>query len=271
MKRSPEVLQQSCFLPTYPSNFAATLDSDTQGGLLMIVVARWRSPLCDFAEVQRLPRADVEKNLELLAFFVMENRLKPSRTAAVSRLTAAGIRSLMITGDNPLAAINLARECRLSQTGAVVGKCLDHSQRSLDPVTLFLVLEFTCVPSSPFSSSSSSSSSSAANVLLPISRTVSSFSSSSHVPTTSSSSSAALFLPLQLSLSNSFLPSARKSFHHIPLQDFNTATSTTSSSVNLLSRTPPHSLPQPGVFSPSSLPPQLPFPSTNEWCSLEPK
>ena len=42
---------------------------------------------------------------------VLENRLKPDSAAVIDQLIEANIKTLMVTGDNLLTAISVAREC----------------------------------------------------------------------------------------------------------------------------------------------------------------
>lgn len=50
----------------------------------------------------------------------MQNRLKPETTPALESLNTAGIRSIMITGDNPLTACYVAVGCKLSDADKTV-------------------------------------------------------------------------------------------------------------------------------------------------------
>jgi len=39
----------------------------------------------------------------------MENKIKPVSSAVITKLNDAGIRSVMVTGDNPLTALSIGR------------------------------------------------------------------------------------------------------------------------------------------------------------------
>ena len=58
-------------------------------------------------------RADVESNLDFIGFVIFENKLKPTTTGVLKELLKANIASVMVTGDNILTAISVARECGL--------------------------------------------------------------------------------------------------------------------------------------------------------------
>lgn len=51
---------------------------------------------------------------------IFENKLKPGTTPAIQALRQAHLACRMITGDNPLTAVSVARECGLINTAAHV-------------------------------------------------------------------------------------------------------------------------------------------------------
>ena len=44
-----------------------------------------------------------------MGFLIMQNKLKPATTAIIDKLQEAHIRTIMVTGDNVLTAISVAR------------------------------------------------------------------------------------------------------------------------------------------------------------------
>ena len=50
-----------------------------------------------------------EKDLNFLGFLIMQNTLKSQTTPVIRELLAADIRTVMVTGDNLLTAISVAR------------------------------------------------------------------------------------------------------------------------------------------------------------------
>mgnify|MGYP005989283285 CR=1 FL=1 len=65
-----------------------------------------------------MSRADTESNLDFIGFIIFENKLKPTTAAVLTELTESNIRSVMVTGDNILTAISVARECGLQDRSA---------------------------------------------------------------------------------------------------------------------------------------------------------
>lgn len=65
-------------------------------------------------------REQAESGLQFLGLIIFENRLKPGTTPAIHTLRAAHVACRMITGDNPLTAVSVARECGLINQAAHV-------------------------------------------------------------------------------------------------------------------------------------------------------
>ncbi|TMW45112.1 hypothetical protein DOY81_009808, partial [Sarcophaga bullata] len=121
-KGSPEMLQQLCVPSSLPDNFSQQLAIFAKQGYRVIAMAYKKlNPKINFTKVQRLARENVECDLEFLGFVVLENRLKPDTTEVIGALTKAEIRTIMVTGDNILTALSVARDCGIvSSTQPVV-------------------------------------------------------------------------------------------------------------------------------------------------------
>lgn len=65
-------------------------------------------------------REQAESGLQFLGLIIFENRLKPGTAPAIQSLRSAHLACRMITGDNPLTAISVARECSLINQAAHV-------------------------------------------------------------------------------------------------------------------------------------------------------
>ncbi|XP_034112051.1 polyamine-transporting ATPase 13A3 isoform X2 [Drosophila albomicans] len=121
-KGSPEMIQQLCLPQTLPDDYTQQLSMFAKQGFRIIALGfKALSPKINYTKVQRLSRDDVEHNLEFLGFVIMENRLKADTTAVINSLNLANIRTIMITGDNILTAMSVARDCGIvSSSQAVV-------------------------------------------------------------------------------------------------------------------------------------------------------
>lgn len=112
VKGSPEKIRELCKPESLPSNFDEVLQIYTECGYRVLAMAT--KPLnINFIKAQKIPRDDVENNLEFLGFLVMQNKLKPVTINIIQTLNEAKIRTIMATGDNVLTAISVGRECNI--------------------------------------------------------------------------------------------------------------------------------------------------------------
>jgi cation-transporting ATPase 13A3/4/5 len=65
-------------------------------------------------------REQAESGLRFLGLVIFENKLKPGTAPAIQELRSAHLACRMITGDNPLTAVSVARECDLINQAAHV-------------------------------------------------------------------------------------------------------------------------------------------------------
>lgn len=111
-KGAPEMIASLSKPETLPSNFHEVLIEYTKKGYRVLALAHRSLPAkLKYAKIQRIQREQVERNLTFLGFLVLENRLKPETTPIIHQLLDANIRTIMVTGDNMLTALSVAREC----------------------------------------------------------------------------------------------------------------------------------------------------------------
>ncbi|VDO49697.1 unnamed protein product [Haemonchus placei] len=109
-KGSPEMIQTLCDPKSIPDDYQAQVNLYAQHGYRLIAVARKRLEM-NYVKASKVPRNQVEYDLELLGLVVMENRVKPATLGVINQLNRAHIRTVMVTGDNLLTALSVAREC----------------------------------------------------------------------------------------------------------------------------------------------------------------
>ncbi|XP_021392483.2 putative cation-transporting ATPase 13A4 [Lonchura striata] len=111
IKGAPETVAMLCRAETVPSNFESKLLLYTAQGFRVIGLA------CKSLQAGKLPaaltREEVESDLTFLGLLIMENRLKRETKPVLEELTAAHIRSVMVTGDNIQTAITVAKNAAM--------------------------------------------------------------------------------------------------------------------------------------------------------------
>ncbi|XP_019618578.1 PREDICTED: probable cation-transporting ATPase 13A3 isoform X6 [Branchiostoma belcheri] len=120
-KGAPEMIIQLCKPHTIPADFYEVLMTYTESGFRVIALAcRPLENKVRFLQAQRMERNEVETDLTFLGLMVMQNALKPETTPIIHQLREANIRTVMVTGDNILTAVSVARECRMVCPGQQV-------------------------------------------------------------------------------------------------------------------------------------------------------
>ncbi|KAK2521574.1 hypothetical protein Q9233_010818 [Columba guinea] len=97
-----------------PVDFSQMLRHYTTDGFRVLALAcKPLSTVSTFEQALQLPRDSAESSLTFLGFLVMKNVLKPESAPVIHLLRNANIRPVMVTGDNMLTAVNVARSCRM--------------------------------------------------------------------------------------------------------------------------------------------------------------
>uniref|UniRef100_A0A8C6Q8Z2 Polyamine-transporting ATPase 13A3 n=1 Tax=Nothobranchius furzeri TaxID=105023 RepID=A0A8C6Q8Z2_NOTFU len=104
MKGAPEAVASLCKKETVPENFAEVLESYTREGFRVIALAHRRLEAASSLD-------HIESNMEFLGLIIMQNKLKAETPGVLQDLHKANIRTVMVTGDNMLTAISVARDC----------------------------------------------------------------------------------------------------------------------------------------------------------------
>ncbi|KJE95551.1 ATPase type 13A2 isoform 3, variant [Capsaspora owczarzaki ATCC 30864] len=147
VKGSPEMLRELCNPASIPADYNEKLSAYTHQGYRVLAIGYRSLPKYNWLKAQRVTREEVESDLTMLGLLIMQNRLKPETTPVIDQLLDANIRCAMVTGDNPLTAVSVARECHLINNDSIVflgdlsqGRVfwshLDDPTWQLDPATL---------------------------------------------------------------------------------------------------------------------------------------
>lgn len=101
-----------------PIDYDEHLSFYTHKGYRVIGCATKHIKKFSWVKAQKMTRAEVESDLEFLGFIIFENKLKPTTTEVIKELLDSNIGAVMVTGDNILTAISVARECGLIESAA---------------------------------------------------------------------------------------------------------------------------------------------------------
>ncbi|KAK5986009.1 Cation-transporting ATPase [Trichostrongylus colubriformis] len=130
-KGAPEIVHSLCDPATVPEDYFTVVNEYAQHGFRLIAVAR-RSLNLNFNKAVKVPRDKVECKLELLGVVAMENRIKPVTLGVINQLNRAHIRTVMVTGDNLLTAMSVARECGIIRPNKRAF-LIEHRPGEVDP------------------------------------------------------------------------------------------------------------------------------------------
>merc|ERR1712106_813546 len=110
VKGAPEVIKSLCRPETVPEDLSSILTKYTMQGYRVIALAhRQMESKLSWHKAQSISRDQVEGDLSFLGILILCNMLKPESSPTIRKLQVADIRTLMITGDNRLTGISVAR------------------------------------------------------------------------------------------------------------------------------------------------------------------
>ena len=112
VKGSPEKLRELCRPESIPAAFHKILDHYAKNGFRVLACGT-KSLSMSYREIQKVERDGFEFDLTFMGFIIMENKLKPITTSIIDILQEAHVRTIMVTGDNVLTAISVARQCHI--------------------------------------------------------------------------------------------------------------------------------------------------------------
>ncbi|XP_068589338.1 polyamine-transporting ATPase 13A2 isoform X2 [Cebidichthys violaceus] len=109
IKGSPEMVASLCRPETVPAQFSSELSSFSSEGLRVLALAY--KPVDGNTDLRTNERGEVEKDMRFLGLLMMKNLVKPESGKVIDVLRLANLRSVMVTGDNILTAVNVAKSC----------------------------------------------------------------------------------------------------------------------------------------------------------------
>ncbi|KAM8771177.1 polyamine-transporting ATPase 13A3 isoform 2-T4 [Rhynchonycteris naso] len=127
MKGAPEVIASLCKPETVPVDFEQVLEGYTKQGFRVIALAhRKLESKLTWHKVQNISRDTIENNMDFMGLIIMQNKLKQETPLVLEDLHKANIRTVMVTGDNMLTAVSVARDCGmiLPQDKVIIAEAL---------------------------------------------------------------------------------------------------------------------------------------------------
>ncbi|TRX95337.1 hypothetical protein FHL15_003668 [Xylaria flabelliformis] len=118
VKGAPECMRDICRPESFPDDYEELLSYYTHKGYRVIACATKHLKKLSWVKSQKMKREEVEADLEFVGFIIFENKLKPTTAAVLKELNQSNIGSIMVTGDNILTAISVARNCGLVERSA---------------------------------------------------------------------------------------------------------------------------------------------------------
>ncbi|CAJ1055363.1 cation-transporting ATPase 13A2 isoform X1 [Xyrichtys novacula] len=138
IKGSPEMVASLCRAETVPGKFSSKLRNFSSEGLR--VLALGYKSLAEDTDLKTIERGEVEKDMQFLGFLILKNLVKPESPEVINTLRLANIRSIMVTGDNILTAVNVAKCCGMvgSDEKVIFVNAIPHTNQSM-PMLKFTV------------------------------------------------------------------------------------------------------------------------------------
>lgn len=126
VKGAPEKIHSLCQPKTIPKDFYEVLSRYASRGYRVIALAHKKlSSKIKWMEIERMKRSEIETDLIFDGFLILLNCLKPETTHVIEELHAAQLRTVMITGDNIMTALSVAKDCKMvkSHEEVYIVKC----------------------------------------------------------------------------------------------------------------------------------------------------
>ena len=121
VKGAPETIRK--FLVHVPQNYEETFKHFTRNGSRVLALGyKYLSEEAELGQnrINALKREEVEDQLHFAGFLVLQCPLKEDAKKAVQMLNESSHRTVMITGDNPLTAVHVARQVEIVDRDALI-------------------------------------------------------------------------------------------------------------------------------------------------------
>ena len=120
VKGSPEMMRPLCIKDSIPQDYERMLSHYAHRGYRIIAIGV-KSVDNGRAGIPKLEKEDLrlwaERDLTFLGLLVLENKVKPETLPTLNALHRALVRSVIVSGDNPLTCISVGKECGIVESG----------------------------------------------------------------------------------------------------------------------------------------------------------
>ncbi|KAI9457603.1 endoplasmic reticulum Ca-transporting P-type ATPase [Lactarius psammicola] len=118
VKGAPETLK--AMLAHVPSDYDETYKWYTRRGSRVLALGMKEYESISMDRIKKLNRDEVESHLKFAGFLIFHSPLKPDAVDALKMLADSSHRCIMITGDNPLTALHVARDVEIVDREALI-------------------------------------------------------------------------------------------------------------------------------------------------------
>ncbi|AET39046.1 ion-transporting P-type ATPase SPF1 Ecym_3576 [Eremothecium cymbalariae DBVPG len=108
VKGAPETIRER--LVTVPANYDKIYKSFTRTGSRVLALASKELSSMSTSQIEKIDRGKIENDLVFRGFLVFHCPLKSDAAETIKMLNESSHRCIMITGDNPLTAVHVAKE-----------------------------------------------------------------------------------------------------------------------------------------------------------------
>ncbi|KAJ3573618.1 hypothetical protein NP233_g2332 [Leucocoprinus birnbaumii] len=132
VKGAPETIKQ--FLDAVPEGYDETYKWYTRKGSRVLALAMKEGEPMNTDRINKLHRNEVESHLQFAGFLVFHCPLKADAVEALKMLADSSHRCVMITGDNPLTAVHVARDVEIVDREALILDLKENPKHDADLV-----------------------------------------------------------------------------------------------------------------------------------------
>lgn len=130
VKGAPETIRER--LNSVPSDYDDIYKSFTRSGSRVLALAYKDLPKMSNSQIDNIDRDEIETGLTFGAFLVFHCPLKDDAIETIKMLNESSHRSIMITGDNPLTAVHVAKEVGIvDRETLILDEPIDGSSHAL--------------------------------------------------------------------------------------------------------------------------------------------